>query len=208
MALLIILAASGAFTGFFPRNYVEVHDYKGEKLGSINDFRENSIKGPQFVDIESYNLNIWGLVENPLNYSYDEILGSFSSVEKVVTLYCVEGWNVTILWEGVRVMDLLEQARISMLSEVLIFHAFDGYTTSLTLDFVRENNLILAHTMNNVTLPPERGFPFQLVAEEKWGYKWIKWVTAIEVSSDVEYEGYWESRGYSNRGDLYKSFYD
>jgi DMSO/TMAO reductase YedYZ molybdopterin-dependent catalytic subunit len=52
--------------------------------------------------------------------------------------------------------------------------------------------------MNNVTIPPERGFPFELVAESKYGYKWIKWVTSIELSNDTEYLGFWESRGYSN----------
>ena len=41
--------------------------------------------------------------------------------------------------------------------------------------------------------------PFQLVAESKWGYKWI---TRIELSDDADYEGYWESRGYSNDADL------
>ena len=60
--------------------------------------------------------------------------------------------------------------------------------------------------MNNVTIPPEYGFPFQLVSESKWGYKWIKWVTKIEVSNDTNYTGYWESRGYTNGGDLNQSF--
>jgi DMSO/TMAO reductase YedYZ molybdopterin-dependent catalytic subunit len=59
-----------------------------------------------------------------------------------------------------------------------------------------------------VTLPPERGFPFQLVAESKWGYKWIKWVTEIELTDDAGYRGYWESRGYSNIGDLDKEFFN
>lgn len=36
---------------------------------------------------------------------------------------------------------------------------------------------MLAYKMNGVTLPPERGFPFQVVAQSKWGYKWVKWVT-------------------------------
>jgi DMSO/TMAO reductase YedYZ molybdopterin-dependent catalytic subunit len=61
--------------------------------------------------------------------------------------------------------------------------------------------------MNDVTLPPERGFPFQLVAKNKWGYKWIKWITDIQLSSDESYEGFWESRGYSNSGDLDDYFY-
>ena len=65
----------------------------------------------------------------------------------------------------------------------------------------------MAYRMNNVTLPVERGYPFQLVAEDKWGYKWIKWVEKIELTDDPAYRGYWEQRGYSNTGDLNKSFY-
>ena len=56
--------------------------------------------------------------------------------------------------------------------------------------------------MNGLVLPPERGFPFQLVAESKFGYKWVKWITEIEVSDDAEYLGYWERRGYSNEADV------
>jgi len=60
----------------------------------------------------------------------------------------------------------------------------------------------MAYKMNNVTIPEERGFPFQLVAEDKWGYKWIKWITEIELSDDPNYRGYLESRGYSNTGNV------
>ncbi len=66
----------------------------------------------------------------------------------------------------------------------------------------------MAYKMNGLTLPPERGFPFQLVAEKKWGYKWIKWITGIELSDDEDYRGYWESRGYSNEADLEKGFFE
>lgn len=61
---------------------------------------------------------------------------------------------------------------------------------------------MIAYKMNNVTIPPERGFPFQLVAESKYGYKWIKWITKIELSDDPTYERYWENYGYSNTADL------
>lgn len=60
--------------------------------------------------------------------------------------------------------------------------------------------------MNNITIPSERGFPFQLVAESKWGYKWIKWITEINLSSNQEYRGFWESVGYSNDGDLSENY--
>jgi DMSO/TMAO reductase YedYZ molybdopterin-dependent catalytic subunit len=64
----------------------------------------------------------------------------------------------------------------------------------------------MAYKMNDVVLPAERGFPFQLVAESEWGYKWVKWITGIEISNNTSYEGYWESRGFSNSGDVNESF--
>jgi len=186
---------------------VEIREYEGVDLSSINAFRENSIGGPQEIDVESYTLRITGLVANSKNYTYDEVVNKHQHYKKVVTLDCVEGWSVTILWEGLLVRDLLAEAEPLANAEVLIFHAYDGYTTSLPIDYVMDNDILMAYKMNDVTLPPERGFPFQLVAESKWGYKWIKWVTEIELSDDANYRGYWESRGYSNSADLDKSFF-
>ena len=181
---------------------VEIKEYQGTDLSSITDFRENSIKGPQHIDLESYRLKVDGLVENPLEYTLEEATDNHQSYQKVVTLNCVEGWRVKILWEGVLVKDLIEAAKASPEANTVIFHAYDGYTTSLPLDYITGQDIMLAYKMNGVVLPPERGAPFQLVAESKWGYKWIKWVTEIELSNDVNYEGYWESRGYSNVADL------
>ena len=186
---------------------VEVREYEGVDLSSINAFRENSIKGPQEIDVESYTLRITGLVTNSTSYAYDEVVNNHQSYRKVVTLDCVEGWSATILWEGVLVRDLLAEAEPLANAEVVIFHAYDGYTTSLPVDYVMDNDILMAYKMNDVILPPERGFPFQLVAESKWGYKWIKWITEIELSDDASYRGYWESRGYSNSADLDESFF-
>jgi len=115
-----------------------------------------------------------------------------------VRLNCVEGWSVDILWEGVRLVDLLEQAEYDKGAKVVIFRCYDGYSTSLPLEFVVDRDLLLAYKMNGIDLPAERGFPFQVVAEDKFGYKWAKWVTSIEVSDDESFKGYWESRGYNN----------
>jgi DMSO/TMAO reductase YedYZ molybdopterin-dependent catalytic subunit len=177
-------------------------------LSSIEDFRENSIKGPQLVDLETYQLQITGLVDDPVALSYEEVIGENPGYEKVVTLDCVEGWSVTILWEGVLVEDLIARAGASPEATVVIFHAYDGYTTSVPLHYLLDRDIILAHTMNDVVLPPERGAPFQLVAESKWGYKWIKWVTEIELSDDESYKGFWETRGYSNTGNVTESFFE
>jgi hypothetical protein len=183
---------------------VEVREYKGEKLGSINDFRENSIKGPQHVDKNSYRLEVTGLISTPKLYSYNDIL-KLPPYQKVVTINCVEGWSVKALWEGVLVKDLLKGLIIKPEAKTVIFYAVDGYSTSFPLNYILQNNIIMASKLNSVILPPERGFPFQLVAEQKWGYKWIKWITKIELSSDTNYKGFWESRGYNNNGDLKNS---
>ena len=190
-----------------PVEYVEIREYEGEQLSSIDDFRENSIKGPQLIDTERYVLEITGLVKNPQTYSYDEIVNGFPTHKKVVRLDCVEGWSVTIFWEGVLVRDVIKEANVSSNATVVIFRAYDGYTTSLPIEYIWDNDIIMAYKMNNVTLPAERGFPFQLVAESKWGYKWIKWITEIELSDDTDYRGYWERRGYSNTADLNESFF-
>ncbi len=187
---------------------VEIREYEGENLSSINDFRENSIKGPQYIDIEGYRLKITGMVSNPKSYTYDEVINNLKHYEKVVTLDCVEGWSVTILWEGVLVRDLLGEANPLPNAKVIIFHAYDEYTTSLLLEYIMNNNIIIGHKMNGVTIPPERGFPFELVAESKWGYKWIKWITEIELSDDENYRGFWESRGYSNSASLDEDFFE
>jgi DMSO/TMAO reductase YedYZ molybdopterin-dependent catalytic subunit len=181
---------------------VEVRSYQGEDLSSIHDFHENSIRGPQHIQASDYRLTVTGLTNETRVYTYDEILATFPHYSKVTTLYCVEGWDVTLLWEGVLVRDIITSAGINPRANTVIFTAHDGYTTSFPLEYLTGKNILMAYRMNNVTLPAERGFPFELVAEEKWGYKWIKWIEKIELTDDPSYRGYWEQRGYSNAGDL------
>ena len=182
--------------------YTEIREYEGQDLSSIRQFRENSIKGPQYINNETYRLEINGLIQDNKSYTYDEIISGYTTYRKVVTLSCVEGWRVTILWEGILLKDLLAETIIDPRATTVILYAYDGYSTSLPLDYIINQDIMLAYKMNNVTLPPERGFPFQLVAESKWGYKWIKWVTTIELSDNEDYRGTWESVGWDNDADI------
>jgi DMSO/TMAO reductase YedYZ molybdopterin-dependent catalytic subunit len=186
---------------------VEVRTYQGNDLSSMNDFRENSIRGPQYVNTSDYRLTVTGLTNKTDVYTYQDILAKYPRYSKIVTLFCVEGWDATILWEGVLVRDLIRDAGMDPRANTVIFTAHDGYTTSFPLDYLMDHDILMAYRMNNVTLPAERGYPFQLVAEDKWGYKWIKWIEKIQVSDDPNYRGYWEQRGYSNTGDLGKNFF-
>lgn len=212
LAILATIVVAAAFVG----NWVwtgltsgptisyngEIRVYNGQQLGSINDFQLEAINGVQYINVSTYQLVVTGLVQNQAVYTYDEIVNNHTSYEKVVKLECVEGWAVTALWQGVRVKDLLEEAGYEQNALVVIFYAQDGYTTSLPLSYIVDNNIMMAYKVNNVTLPAQEGFPFQLVAEGKYGYKWIKWITRMEVSNDTSFRGFWESNGYDNNADL------
>jgi DMSO/TMAO reductase YedYZ molybdopterin-dependent catalytic subunit len=174
--------------------------YEGKALGSLDDFRENSIKGVQKVDFKNYRLRIDGLVKEPQSYTYEE-LKAFPRQKKIVTVHCVEGWQVAVLWEGIPVREFINRAGVDSKTHTIIFHAVDGYTTSLDYKTVAGKNLLLADSANGITLPEKLGFPFILVAEDKWGYKWARWIERIEFSAKKDYRGFWEQRGYNNRGD-------
>ena len=180
---------------------IEVTEYEGKDLSSLTDFRENSIKGPQYINNDVYTLTIDGLIEQPISLTYDEVLDN-QKYTMVVTLHCVEGWSVDILWEGILLADLFEAVDIQESADTVIFHSEDGYSTALPLQTIMDRQLMIAYKINGVVLPPERGFPFQLVAEDKLGYKWIKWITRIELSDDANYKGYWEQRGFDNEADV------
>jgi DMSO/TMAO reductase YedYZ molybdopterin-dependent catalytic subunit len=187
-----------------PVGAVELTEYNGQKLDSVKSIRVNAIKGAQHIEADTYSIVITGLVNNPKTYSYNDIVNR-ASLKKVVTLHCVEGWDATALWEGVMVKDLLDEAGVKPGAKTVIFYAQDGDSSSFTMDDIQNQFFLLSYKINNIPLTAEHGYPSRLVAGEKWGYKWIKWITRIELS-DQEYKGYWESRGYSNNGDLNKNF--
>jgi DMSO/TMAO reductase YedYZ molybdopterin-dependent catalytic subunit len=209
IVILLGLVAVAIYLSRFPQNQPptmlypgEVRNYQGENISSIANVYENAIKGTQYINASTYRLTITGLVNQTVEYTYDQIVNDFPKYQKVVTIYCVEGWNAKILWEGVLVDDLLKESGVNSSAVGAIFYASDGYSTELPLDYLHSNSILLAFKMNNLTIPPERGFPFELVSESQYGYKWIKWVTGIELTSNPNYLGYWESRGYPNNATL------
>lgn len=181
-------------------NETEATEYQGIRLTPIIRQGNNAIKGTQHIDIETFNLQIDGLVERPINFTYFQLI-ALPPTSKVVELNCVEGWSFTAKWTGVPIETLLDIAEVGDNVTTVIFYCADGYSTAHELDYLLDNNVILAYKINDVTLPPERGFPLQLVAEDKYGYKWAKWITRIELTDDA-YEGYWESRGFGNKADV------
>ena len=77
-ALFVLLLATSGLTGVAlaqdeePED-VEISNYEGAKLGSVEDFRENSIRGVQEIDVEEYRLQVTGLVEEDSAFTYEEL---------------------------------------------------------------------------------------------------------------------------------------
>jgi DMSO/TMAO reductase YedYZ molybdopterin-dependent catalytic subunit len=187
-----------------PGGEVEATEFMGKKLTPIADQGNNALRGTQTIDKNTYRLIVDGLVENPLSLSYADLL-NYPQISKLMDLNCVEGWSFTAKWTGPALEAIFADARVKPDALIAIFHTTDvsnqGYS-SLTLSDIQQRNIIIALKLNDITLPQSRGFPFQVVAESKYGYKWAKWIVRIELSSDLSFKGYWESAGYDNNGDI------
>ena len=182
---------------------VESTEFQGTKLTPIKDQQLNGISGTINVNQATYTLTIDGLVDHPLTLSYAD-LEALPQISVLGTLECVEGWSYTAKWTGPSLAAILAQAGVQSGAVIAIFDTADdtdGFT-SLDLSYINANNIILALKDNDVTLPAANGFPVRVVASGKYGYKWAKWVTSIELSSNTNFLGYWESNGYNNDGDV------
>jgi DMSO/TMAO reductase YedYZ molybdopterin-dependent catalytic subunit len=182
-----------------PSGEVEAVEFMGKELTPLIQQRNNALAGYQHIDKATYKLAVDGLVDNPLSLTYADLL-AYPQISKLMDLDCVEGWNFRAKWTGPELNSIFNDAKVRPEAKIAIFHTVDvpaGYS-SLDLSYIQDNNIVIALKDNDITLPDNRGFPFQVVAESKFGYKWAKWVTRIELSSDINFRGYWESYGYSN----------
>ena len=137
---------------------------------------------PVELDISTYRLTVEGLIENPLNLSYEEIT-AYPSVTEVVLLICPRVFYDNAEWTGVPVADILRQAKVKPEAEKVYFEAAGGYRQSLTIEEATSDGVFLAYEVNGQPLPLEHGYPLRLVARGKYGSRWVKWLTHIEVVS-------------------------
>lgn len=174
----------------------EVRVHQGAALSPFNREYDNSIKGLQKVDPQKFRLKVHGLVAKPLALTYGQAL-ALPHTDRVVLMNCVEGWSENLLFTGIRLADLLKMAGPKPEARWVIFRAADGYSSAMPMEYLQKVDALLSFKVNGLTLDAKRGFPFWLVAQDKLGYKWVKWVVEVELSAK-EYRGFWERRGYSN----------
>jgi DMSO/TMAO reductase YedYZ molybdopterin-dependent catalytic subunit len=146
-----------------------------------------------------WQLSITGLVEQPSNLSLSELAAMPQTTVDAVII-CVDFPDRVVeegYWKGVSLWLLLETAGVSPDAVKVAFYASDGYSTDLTVETAKREDVIVAHEKDGVPLSEK----LRLVVPGKWGYKWISQVASIELV-DYDFKGFWESRGYSDTADI------
>jgi len=177
----------------------------GSGLGGLlpggDRFRIYTITGtlPQ-IPRDQYRLVVDGLVERPATFTLGD-LEALPSTKLVKDFQCVTGWRVPdVHWEGVKLSDVLDTVGVLPSAAALAFESYDGADTeSLTLDQARLPDVLVAYRMLGAPVTTEHGGPVRLYVAPMFGYKSIKWLSAIRVVDQVE-PGFWEQNGYQVNG--------
>jgi hypothetical protein len=202
----VLIAASAGTLALIPRSVQHAFAAESPALAFGGptpnaDFYITSYGNTPTVDAASWRLHIKGLVENPLELSYDDIKG-LPPIDETLTLECIsnppDGTAISnAKWVGPKLKPLLDRARVKSSAVWASMRAADGYHTGLPAEELLRGENFLPYTMNGVPLPPDHGFPVRIFIPGKYGMKQPKWITEIEFL-DHEQTGYWEARGWSN----------
>ncbi len=155
------------------------------------------------VDLEAWDLRVFGLVERPLVLSYDE-LKALGPVTVTADMHCVTGWStLDNRWTGVPFRVLAELARPRPEARWVIAHCEQGYTSNLSLEAMMDEDVLLAWAHDGRDLTPEHGYPLRLVVPKRYGWKSAKWLRALELAAENR-RGFWEERGYHVHADPWR----
>lgn len=152
------------------------------------------------VDVQSWSLSIDGLIQRPYSLTFSDLL-SMHRRDELVTQECVSNpvggpLISTALFSGVPVGDLLARGRLVTGARAVQFRSTDGHEESIPLAVARDPSVLLVYARNGNLLEREHGFPARLLIPGIYGYKSVKWVTVLRVTTDPT-AGYWESNGWN-----------
>ena len=177
----------------------------GSGLGGLlpggDRFRIYSITGNYpTVSRANYRLKVSGLVHDPRTFTIED-LEAMPSTSFTKAFQCVTGWRVPdVRWEGVQLSHILKTVGVKEGAVALTFESYDrADTESLTLDQAHLPDVIVAYRMLGAPVTTEHGGPVRLYVAPMFGYKSLKWLSAIKVVDGVQ-PGYWEENGYPVNG--------
>jgi DMSO/TMAO reductase YedYZ molybdopterin-dependent catalytic subunit len=168
---------------------------------------DTAVLTPQ-VSIDSWTLEIDGLVQRPTRITYDELI-THDSIAVPVTISCVSnevGGHLvgTAVWQGVPLADLLDRIGVDRAAQQIVGRSVDGFTAGFPVGVAIDGrDALVAYAMNGEPLPVEHGYPVRLIVPGLYGYvSATKWLKRIELTTWDSFDGYWISRGWSKEGPI------
>ncbi|HTC96679.1 MAG TPA: sulfite oxidase-like oxidoreductase [Bradyrhizobium sp.] len=152
------------------------------------------------ISHERWHLDVYGAIENPVFWSFREFLAR-AQTPVTSDIHCVTTWSrYDNQWLGLPTRELLAACQPCDSAQFVVLHSYDGYTTNLALEDFAADDALLAHSWSGKPLTADHGGPVRLVVPHLYFWKSAKWLQAIEFLEN-DAPGYWEVRGYHNRGD-------
>ncbi|MGP0029796.1 MAG: molybdopterin-dependent oxidoreductase [Acidimicrobiales bacterium] len=200
---VVALGAAGILFGAKVQSVIG--DAIGSGLGGLlpggDRFRIYSVSDTfPLIPPSDYRLEVNGLVDRPQVFTLAD-LEAMPRTKLVQEFQCVTGWRVPdVHWEGVKLSHVLDTVGVKDGAVALSFASYDGVDTeSLTLDQARLSDVIVAYRMLGAPVTTEHGGPVRLYVGPMFGYKSLKWLSAIHVVNRV-IPGFWEQNGYPVNG--------
>ncbi len=156
---------------------------------------------PTVIDGATWTLPIFGLVDNPMDLTIDDIRNNYESRDQYVTLSCISGRVGTDListtqWTGASVQDILADVKPQADAKYLLISSGDGFYETVALDMIAaDERIMLCYAWDGNPIPIDHGFPLRIWLPGRYGMKQPKWITSIAVSKKDK-EGYWVERGW------------
>lgn len=165
------------------------------------------------VDLTTWDLRVFGEVEQDVRWNWDEF-NKLPRSQVKLDLHCVTRWSkFDTLWEGVSLRKLVDEGFIQLkpTAHYLLQHCEYGFTVNLPLDVALGPNFLLATHYDGQPLDLEHGYPLRGVIghlvgnDAKTPYLWKggKWLRGLEFLSRDRL-GFWEQAGYNNSADVWK----
>ena len=141
-----------------------------------------------------YVLRVDGLVENPVNITYAELL-ALPKQDQITHHFCIQGWSAIGEWTGVSMRTICEMVKPLPNAKWVAFYSFgegsDGgrYYDCHPIENMYHHQTILAYGLNGEPLNESHGAPLRLRDEVELGFKMVKWIEAVEFVESYEHLG-------------------
>lgn len=129
------------------------------------------------VDAATWRLQVAGRVTRPLRLDIAE-LAALGESDREAVLDCTSGWVMRTDWRGTPLRSVLDAAGADPEARVSV-RSVTGWMVRLATHEL--DDALLATHVAGRPLPTANGAPVRLVAPQRRGLDWIKWVDRVEV---------------------------